>query len=116
MENIDEQDKKEIKERAEALKMRFNAISEDIQFLISQLTYDAAYWEFMIRKLRRYPQCIKHPRNETLIKPSPVSRQLERAQVQYTQIIKTLVSIYNRAGGADEGDLLDEMLNEFTNS
>jgi len=103
------------KTRSEKLRDVFKSVPEDIRTIAENLIDDAVYWEIEIKKLRQYPQFIVHPKNPNLAKPSPISRQLERTQVQYTQIVKTLVMIYARSGGEDEEDLLDQMLNEYKN-
>ena len=97
----------------EKLSEIFQDVSEDVRAMVEHLLEDADYWHEQIAELRKYPQFIIHPTNPKLAKPSPISRQLERAQTQYVQIMKSLYMIYNRAGGADEDDLLDEMMNEF---
>lgn len=103
------------KTRIEKLKEAFSSVPEDIRIMAEKLIEDAVFWEKQIEELRKYPQYVVHPNNPSLVKPSKISRQLERAQVQYTQIVKSLVTIYSRSGGADEEDLFDQMLNEFKN-
>lgn len=106
-EKIEEERRREIIERA------FDKAAPEIKAMTSNLIEDMFFWEEQIAKLKKFPMIEHHPRDKKRTRPSAASRQLERAQLQYANIVKSLITIFNRSGASEDDDLLAQMVKEF---
>lgn len=83
----------------------FKNIDDDKKTIIINLIDEVVFLESQLLELKKLPMVKVHPKNPTLIKPTPASKLYKEFLQQYNNVIKNLSSMLHKDEEKEESPL-----------
>ena len=93
--------------RLDELHKIFDAFDEDMKILLNPLLDDAIFYEEHLEELKKLPHISVNPNNPAQQKSTPAAKLCKEYTQQYINIIKVLLTAFNRNGTEEDSPLRD---------
>ena len=102
----------EMEMRSEELRKLFFNVDESERKFIDKLIEEVSFLEFQMRRLRKMPFIVRHPRNPDLMKSTPAAKQYKECSQSYMNAIRILLTTLRKTDTSAQDELLKK-LEEF---